>query len=106
MTGKQVIDLIENSYYKAIPVFHCEVNLRVLFECDPTKPMRMSTSTGTVHLGLHEPLNGAGYMDSYIGEVVIPADVTGFAAGLEWENSIDNVYGIRKSLFNTKPVQD
>lgn len=106
MTGKQVIDLIENSYYKAIPVFHCEVNLRALFECDPTKPMRMSTSTGKVHLGLHEPLNGAGYMDSHIGEVVIPANVTGFAAGLEWENSIDNVYGVKKSLFNTKPIQD
>lgn len=106
MTGNQVIDLIENSYYKAIPVFHCEVNLRALFACDPTKPIKMSTPKGQVHIGLHEPLVGAGYMDSYIGEIVIPSEATGFAAGLEWENSIDNVYGIKKASFNTKPVQD
>lgn len=104
MTPEQVIESIENAHHWAVPMFHCEINVRALFEHDHTKPMRMTSTKGKVHLGLHDPvLNGAGYMDTYPGEVTIPADATGFGGEKRWNWSINKVYGIVRSCFFSKP---
>lgn len=104
MTPGEVISAIENAYSLAVPCFHCEINVRALFEHDPTKAMRMTSVKGKVHLGLHEFINGAGYMDTYPGEIAIPADATGFAGVDRWRYGIDKVYGIVKSQFYTTPI--
>jgi len=105
MTPEQVVVTIENAYMWAVPMFHCEINVRALFEHDHTRPMRLTSKNGTVHLGLHDGvLNGSGYMDTYQGEVVIPADATGFAGESRWHWGINKVYGIVKSSFYAKPA--
>lgn len=103
LTGEEVIATIENAYTNAVPAFHCEVNVRALFEHDPTTPMRMTARDGKVHVGFHEFINGAGYLDCYPGEVVIPPGATGFAGENRWPYGIDKVYGIVKSAFYTVP---
>jgi len=104
MTASEVIAAIENAYGLAVPMFHCEINLRTLFEMDPSKAMRLSSAKGKVHLGFHEFVNGAGYMDTYRGEVVIPANASGFAGENRWSYGIDKVYGIVKSCFYSTPA--
>jgi len=105
LTGNEVISVIENSYYHAIPMYHCFINVKDLFEFDPTSPMKMSsTKSGDVHVGLHEFVNGGGYMDTYKGEIVIPPDAVGFAGEDRWSYGIDKVYGLVKSYFYTSPV--
>ena len=105
MTPADVISAIENAYSQAVPMFHCEINVRALFEHDPTRAIRLtSEKKGTVHLGLHEFFNGAGYMDTYKGEVVIPADAVGFAGEDRWSYGINKAYGIVKSYFRATPI--
>lgn len=105
MTPEQVVVTIENAYMWAVPMFHCEINVRALFEHDHTRPMRLTSKNGTVHLGLHDGvLNGSGYMDTYQGEIVIPAESTGFAGESRWHWGINKVYGIVKSCFYAKPT--
>ena len=104
MTPREVIAAIENAYFRALPMFHCFVNVRALFEHDPTQAMRMTTEKrGEVHLGFHEPFNGAGYMDTYKGEIVIPADAVGFAGESRWTYGINKTYGLVTSVFHTTP---
>ena len=104
MTPREVIAAIENAYFLALPMFHCFINVRALFEHDPTQPMRMTTEKrGEVHLGFHEPVNGAGYMDTYKGEIIIPADAVGFAGENRWSYGIDKTYGLVTSVFRTTP---
>ena len=66
MDPEQVVSAIENAYFNAVPMAHAEINLRALFDLDPTKPMRWTTDKkGEVHIGFHEFINGAGYLDTY-----------------------------------------
>lgn len=105
LTPKQVLSAIENSYTLAVPMVHCEINVRALFEMDPTKPMRISTEKrGAVHVGFHEFINGAGYMDTYHGEVVIPPEATGFLGEDRMDYGINQTYGIVRSMFYTTPT--
>lgn len=105
MTGAQVVAAIENGYTYAVPLYHCFVNVRALFEFDPGKAMRMSSKKGEVHLGLHDGvLNGTGYMDTYPGEVVIPVDAIGFLGTNRMRWGVDKVYGLVRSYFFTTPV--
>ena len=105
LTGEQVINAIENAYGLSVPMFHCEVNVRALFELDPTSAWRMTTDRNKqVHLGLHDFVNGAGYMDSYAGEIIIPAEASGFAGANRLSYGINSVYGIVRSYFYTTPV--
>jgi hypothetical protein len=80
------------------------VNVKALFLMSPGAAMRMSSAKGQVHLGFHEGFNGAGYMDSYAGEIVIPANAAGFLSSNNWNYGIDSVYGIVKSCFYTTPA--
>ena len=104
MSPEQVITAIENAYDGAVPTFHCEVNVKALFQMAPGAAMRMTSAKGQVHLGFHEGFNGAGYMDSYAGEIVIPANAAGFLSSSNWNYGIDSVYGIVKSCFYTTPA--
>lgn len=104
MTGEQAVAAVENAYCNAVTVVHCEMNVRALFEHDPTCPMRLSTRCGKVHVGLHEFVNGAGYIDTYPGDFVVPADARGFAGVERWAYGIDSTYGIVRHVFNAIPV--
>lgn len=105
MNPHQVISAIENAYSNAFPVVHCEINLKALFEMDPSKPMTLKSAKAHVHVGLHEPLNGAGYLDTYPGQVTIPADAVGFFGANRWKYGINKVYGLVRSAFYTIPEQ-
>jgi hypothetical protein len=104
MTGTQVVAAVENAYVNAIPLVHCEINVRALFDLDPVKPMRLSSRRGEVHVGFHNYVSGAGYMDAYAGEIVIPARARGFIEGTRYRWNINEVYGLVKSCFHTTPV--
>ncbi len=105
MSGEEVIAAIENAHSLAVPTVHCEINLRALFEHDPTQAIRLATRNGKVHLGFHDGVvNGAGYMDAYDGEVVVPAGAAGFYGEERQRWSINKVYGIVRSYFHATPV--
>lgn len=105
MTGAEVIETIENAYSLAVPTVHCEINVRALFEHDPTKPMQLTSSSGKVHLGLHEGIiNGAGAMDSYVGTITVPAGAAGFLGAERQRWGINETYGIVRSCFHATPV--
>lgn len=102
MTPLQAIVSIENAYSYAVPCFHCFINVKSLFEHDPYSPMRLS-SKGKVHIGLHDFINGAGYMDTYPGEVIIGADECGFVGDSRLRYGVDKVYGLVRSAFKAEP---
>jgi len=101
MTPDQVIAAVENAYWMAVPVVHCEINVRSLFTHDPQLPMLISTCRGEVHVGWHQFLNGAGYMDTYKGSVEIPANAVGFVGATRWKYGINEVYGLYRPVFHT-----
>lgn len=103
LTPEQVLSAIENAYGFSVPMCHWEVNLKALFAFDPNKPMRMQTVKGEVHVGFHQVISGAGYMDTYAGDVIVPADATGFGGANRWSYGINKTYGIVKSHFYTTP---
>lgn len=103
---EQLVTILENGYRLAVPVAHAEINLRALYRLDPTKPFRMSTRQGHIHIGLHDFLNGAGYLDAYPGELVVPAEECGFVWAGRYECSIDSVYMLNRSALQVTPMQD
>ena len=104
MNGEAAVSAIENAYVNAVTMFHCEINVRGLFEHDPSHPLVLTSAKGgKVHLGLHEVVNGAGYMDSYSGAVEIPVGASGFGGALSWPYGIGQTYGIVKPRFYAKP---
>lgn len=105
MSPIEVISAIENAYSNAIAMVHSEINVKALFNLDPSKPMTIQTVKGEVHVGLHDPLNGAGYMDTYPGEVTIPANAVGFVGADRWSYGINKTYGLVRSCFYTTPKQ-
>lgn len=107
MTPADVITTIENAYCWAVPIFHCEVEVRTLFDMDPGKDIRFTSNRGQVHLGLHDfVLNGAGHIDSYPGEITIPSTSKGFVGAERMKWTVNSVYGLVKSYFYTTPTQD
>lgn len=105
MTASNVISAIENAYYRAVPMAHAEINVRALFELDPSKAMRWSTKQkGCIHVGFHDPVNGAGYMDTYPGELIIPATETGFASASRWSYGITKSYGLYRPAVKVDPT--
>ena len=105
LTADQVIAAIENAYTGAVPMLHCHVNVRALFEMDPTQAMRLSTKQGKVHVGFHEGIfSGAGYMDTYPGEIVVPAAATGFIGASRMRYDVNETYGLYLPAFYTTPV--
>lgn len=106
MTPAQVIAALENSYSHAVPVVHAEIEVRALLTLDPSKPMSWTTrSKGEVHVGFHCFVNGAGYMDTYPGEVTIPPEETGFSSRNRWAYGIDKTYGLYRPAFYTTPIE-
>lgn len=103
ITPKQVITIIENAYTHAVPVVHAEIEVRTLLELDPSQPLVLTSKRGEVSLGFHCFVNGAGYMDTYPGEIVIPAGETGFTAEDRWSYGIDDTYGLYRPAFHTTP---
>jgi hypothetical protein len=105
VTAKQVIDIIENAGASLpVPMAHCEVEIHALFAHDMRKPMALELKRGGMHIGMHDVINGSGYMDGWKGgPVVVPAMHTGFGWVGRWKYGIDAVYGIVKSAFYCVP---
>lgn len=105
LSGSQVIAAIENGYFMAVPMAHCEVNVRALYGLNPTQAMRISSDKeGSVHVGFHEFINGGGYMDTYPGELIIPPGEIGFASSKRWHGyGINKTYGLFRPAFYTTP---
>lgn len=104
MTPEQVIAALENAYTNAVLVVHAEIEVRALLGLDPSKPIVLTTDkTQKVHVGFHCFVNGGGYMDTYAGEITIPAEETGFTGADRWAYGIDKTYGLYKPAFHTTP---
>lgn len=105
LSPDQVIAAIENAHVNALPMFHFEINVRALLQLDPRQPMRLcTTKREEVHVGFHEGINGAGYMDTYKGEVVVPPTAVGFLGAKRWRWSINETYGLFRPAFYATPV--
>lgn len=105
MTPFDVITTIENSYPNAVPIMHCEVAVRTLFDLDPRNDIQFSSNRGEVHVGLHDfVLNGAGHMDTYKGVIAVPAKSKGFVGAPRMHWTINSVYGLVRSCFYTTPT--
>lgn len=104
VSPSQAIEMMENAVHNCVPMYHCEVDLGALMDCDPHLPMTMSTAKGTIHIGLHDVINGTGCLDTYTGTVTIPADHLGFGWVGRWDWGIDKVYGLVKSYFHVRPA--
>lgn len=101
---EQIVTIIENAYTNAVPTVHAHINVRALFEHDCTAPMYWTTDRGKVHMGLHEGVySGAGYMDTYDGFIVIPANEIGFAGQLRWNWNVTDVYWLATSYLRVVP---
>jgi len=107
MTPADVITTFENSYPLAVPLMHCEVAVRALFDLDPSRDIHFSASRdGEVHVGLHDfVVNGAGHMDTYKGVVTVPAGSKGFVGAKRMHWTVNKVYGLVRSYFYTTPTQ-
>ena len=107
LTPNEVIAAIENAYSLALPMFHWEINVRALFEMDPTRPMMLTTDKSEkVHVGFHDPiLNGAGYLDTYKGQVVVPPDASGFLGASRMRWSVNETYGLYRPAVFATPTQ-
>ncbi|WP_341744740.1 hypothetical protein [Azonexus hydrophilus] len=104
LTAAQVISAIENAYFQAVPMAQAMVNVKDLLSLDPSKPMKWSTEgKQEVHVGFHQPVCGAGYMDTYAGELIIPVTEIGFAAADRWSYGVDQTYGLYRPAFYTRP---
>lgn len=104
LTPLQVVVALENAYPNAVLVVHAEIELLALLALNPVKPMVLSTDKGgEVHIGFHDFVNGAGYMDTYKGSIVIPANETGFTGSDRWSYGIDKVYCLYKPALYTEP---
>lgn len=104
LTAAEVLSVIENAYPGAVPMVHCEINVRQLYQMDPAKAWRMTTKHGKVHVGFHEGVfSGAGYMDTYKGSIVVPGDATGFIAASRLRYDIGDTYGLCKSMLRVTP---
>lgn len=99
----QAIEIMENAVNNCVPMYHCEVDLGVLLGLDPNLPMAMATAKGKIHIGLHDVVNGCGYLDTYDGNVVIPVDHLGFGWVGRWAWGVDKVYGLVKSAVRVTP---
>ncbi len=104
MSPEQVIAVLENGYINAVPVVHAEIEVRALLELDPTQPFVLSTAKkGEVHVGFHCFVNGAGYLDTYPGQVVVGPAERGFSSDERWSYGINKVYGLYRPAFYTTP---
>jgi len=99
----QAIEIMENAVHNCVPIYHCEVDLGALLDLDPNLPMAMATAKGKIHIGLHDVVNGCGYLDTYDGAVVIPEDHLGFGWVGRWAWGVDKVYGLVKSVVRVTP---
>lgn len=97
-----LIGVMENSRTDCVAMYHCEINLAQLLDAPLGAPLRLATRQGKIHIGLHDPINGAGYMDTWPGEVVIPADATGFGWVGRWPHGIDKTYGLVRSALRAE----
>lgn len=90
------------------PVLMChgQVDIGALLAWDPRTPMRWRLDRHhepKVHIGMHDVINGGGYLDVFDGEVVIPAWATGFGWKGRWAYSINDVYGIYTPAVRVTP---
>lgn len=97
------ISMLENAGNQCVPMYQCEIDLGELLSLDPNDPMEMSTAKGKIHIGLHDVVNGSGYMDTYSGTLTIPADHLGFGWVGRWSYGVDAVYGLVKSAVAVVP---
>jgi hypothetical protein len=67
--------------------------------------MALPLQRGGTHLGMHDVVNGSGYIDCWSkGPVVVPPMHTGFGWVGRWRYGIDAVYGIVKRPFYCTPA--
>lgn len=99
-----LIDIIENAgYTHCLPTAHAHVEVGALLKLDPRLPIALPLPKGMAHIGLHDTINGAGYMDTYPGTVVIPPLSLGFGWANRGSYGIDKTYGLHRPAFYCRP---
>lgn len=105
-----VVTMIENTgSLNAIPTIHAHINLGKLFKMDTNKPIEIPLRKQEISIGLHDFVNGGGYMDTYPGTATINLTQHHFA-GDKYSYGINETYGLALSCFYCDPhnidVQD
>lgn len=104
VSPEDALIIIENAGYPyCLPTVHAYVELRSLLELDPRLPIALPLRCGKMSIGLHDTINGAGYMDTFAGTAVIPP----MSLGIGWANrgryGINETYGLALHSFYCTP---
>lgn len=104
VTPEDVVNMIENvGLNQCLPTVHAYVEVSELLKLDPREPIALPLKNGQMHLGWHDTINGAGYMDTYPGTAVIDAMTLGFGGQKRGRYGIDETYGLALSAFYCTP---
>ena len=105
LSAKDLVSIIENGgSTMALPVVYAEVNVRALLALDPRHPIELSLDNGKGHCrGLHDPVNGSGYVDIFKGVAVMPPLSLGFAGEQQLGYDIHATYGWVRSFLRCTP---
>lgn len=98
-----VLTILENTgSTNSIPTVHAHIELRALFELDPSQPVALPLRKNCMHIGFHDFVNGAGYMDTYPGTAIVDLNRHHFA-GDRYAYGINDTYGLALSAFYCTP---
>lgn len=101
---EQALTMIENAgYTHCLPTVHAHVELNTLINLDPRLPIALPLPKGKAHIGFHDTINGAGYMDMYEGTAVIPPMSLGMGWATRGRYGIEDTYGLYRPAFYCKP---
>lgn len=103
ITPEQALVMVENAgYIDCLPTVHAHVELGALLKLDPRLPIALPLPKGQMHIGLHNTINGAGYMDTYDGEAIIAPMSLGMGWASRGSYGVDKTYGLyRPALYCT-----
>lgn len=104
LTPADVVNMLENvGYNQCLPTVHAYVEVRELLSLDPRQPIELPLRNNKMHIGWHDTINGAGYMDTYPGTAVIDAMTLGFGWDGRGRYGINETYGLALSGFYCEP---
>jgi len=93
-----IFTMMNESSYGGVPTWAARLPLREILEGKFDKPF---TATGGV-IGIHNFINGSGYIDVFKGEVRIDPATGGFRRSTAGRWSIDDVYGFVGSVWRAE----
>jgi len=98
ISDKDVVNIVENASYGGVATFVARVPLKDLISGVLTKPFMAEGG----FVGLHDFINGSGYIETPRAAVLIDPAVGQFFIQSTRKDAVDDVYGIVSSCYNIK----